>query len=60
LGSLVAHAALWLRGAPAPLLFFCRSGARSARAAQCLRRLGHRQAYSLRGGLALAPLALAA
>lgn len=56
LGSLVAQAELWLRGTPAPLLFFCRSGARSAKAAHCLRRLGHHQAYSLRGGLALAPL----
>jgi rhodanese-related sulfurtransferase len=37
-----------------PLVFFCRSGNRSTRAAQCLRRLGYAQAYDLAGGLALA------
>lgn len=36
-----------------PLLFFCRSGNRSAQAAQALRRLGHSQAWSLVGGRAL-------
>jgi len=45
-----------------PLVFFCRSGNRSAKAAQCLRRLGYRNAFSLGGGIALAApgLALAA
>lgn len=38
-----------------PLVFFCRSGNRSAQAARALRRLGHGQAWSLRGGLALWP-----
>ena len=36
------------------VIFMCRSGNRSMKAAECLRRLGHRQAYSLNGGLALA------
>ncbi|MDC8785383.1 aminotransferase class V-fold PLP-dependent enzyme [Roseateles koreensis] len=39
--------------ADTPVLFYCRSGNRSAAAAQALRRLGHRQAWSLNGGLAL-------
>jgi rhodanese-related sulfurtransferase len=60
LNRLAEYAAEWLRGEPAPLVFFCRSGNRSIKAAQCLRRLGHPQAYSLTGGLALAPLPLAA
>ncbi len=38
-----------------PLLFFCRSGKRSAQAARALRRLGRDQAFSLAGGLALWP-----
>lgn len=38
-----------------PVVFFCRSGNRSAQAARALRRLGHAQAWSLRGGLALMP-----
>lgn len=38
-----------------PLVFCCRSGNRSAQAARALRRLGHSQAYSLAGGLALLP-----
>ncbi len=38
-----------------PVLFFCRSGNRSAKAAGVLRRLGHRQAFSLTGGLAQWP-----
>ncbi|MYM89827.1 aminotransferase class V-fold PLP-dependent enzyme [Rugamonas sp. FT82W] len=60
LGRLAEHASDWLRGERAPLVFFCRSGNRSQKAAQLLRRLGHAQAYSLSGGLALAPLAKAA
>ena len=53
----------WLDAAEQlPLVFFCRSGNRSAKAAQCLRRLGYRNAFSLGGGIALAApgLALAA
>jgi len=38
-----------------PVVFYCRSGNRSAQAAQALRRLGHEQAWSLSGGLALWP-----
>lgn len=40
---------------PRPLLFFCRSGNRSRQAAQALARLGHPEAYTLAGGLALLP-----
>ena len=48
----------WLRlPAEVPLLFFCRSGNRSAQVARALRRLGHTQAWSLEGGLALWPQA---
>jgi len=36
-----------------PVVFYCRSGNRSAQAARALRRLGHEQAWSLAGGLAL-------
>jgi cysteine sulfinate desulfinase/cysteine desulfurase-like protein/glyoxylase-like metal-dependent hydrolase (beta-lactamase superfamily II)/rhodanese-related sulfurtransferase len=36
-----------------PVLFYCRSGNRSAQAARALRRLGHGGAWSLAGGLAL-------
>lgn len=38
-----------------PLVFFCRSGNRSAQAALALRRLGHEAAFTLAGGLALWP-----
>ncbi len=38
-----------------PLLFFCRSGNRSRQVAQAMARLGHRQAFTLAGGLALLP-----
>jgi len=60
LSQLAGHASEWLRGEQVPLVFFCRSGNRSVKAAECLRRLGYRQAYNLSGGLALAPLAIAA
>ena len=36
-----------------PVVFYCRSGNRSAQAAEALRRLGHERAWSLAGGLAL-------
>ncbi|SEL76870.1 Cysteine sulfinate desulfinase/cysteine desulfurase [Roseateles sp. YR242] len=46
----------WLQlPADVPLIFFCRSGNRSAQAALALRRLGHEAAYTLAGGLALWP-----
>lgn len=48
----------WLRlPADAPVVFYCRSGNRSAQAARALRRLGHANAWSLAGGLALWPQA---
>jgi cysteine desulfurase len=54
LSRLAGQASVWLREEQRPLVFFCRSGNRSMKATQCLRRLGHDQAYSLSGGLALA------
>jgi cysteine desulfurase len=39
--------------AATPVVFYCRSGNRSAQAADVLRRLGHDRAWSLAGGLAL-------
>jgi rhodanese-related sulfurtransferase len=48
----------WLASGGTPLVFFCRSGNRSARAAACLRALGYRDAYHLLGGVALAPAPL--
>jgi len=63
LSRLADELPVWLSAQPqVPLVFFCRSGNRSAKAAQCLRRLGYAQAYTLSGGLALASpgLALAA
>lgn len=68
----VRHEAVALSGLPnalarwialpagTPVVFFCRSGNRSAQAAQALRRLGHEQAWSLGGGLALWPRITAA
>lgn len=54
LAQLADHAATWLGADARPLLFVCRSGARSARAARTLRALGHPRACSLAGGFALA------
>ena len=54
LASVKEHAAAWLGAEARPLLFVCRSGARSARAARTLRALGHPRACSLAGGFALA------
>jgi cysteine desulfurase len=52
--SRLPHAiAGWLRGDRRPLVFFCRGGARSATAAQCLRRLGYDDAWYVAGGVAL-------
>ncbi|WP_342120173.1 aminotransferase class V-fold PLP-dependent enzyme [Pseudoduganella sp. OTU4001] len=60
LSRLAAFVPGWLASAEqAPLVFFCRSGNRSAKAAQCLRRLGYRNAFHLSGGIALASPALA-
>lgn len=54
LARLSEHTGDWLGDAARPLLFVCRSGGRSARAAQALRALGHAHAWSLAGGFALA------
>jgi cysteine sulfinate desulfinase/cysteine desulfurase-like protein/rhodanese-related sulfurtransferase len=54
LARVIEHASHWLGADPRPLLFVCRSGARSARAARTLRELGHPRAWSLAGGFALA------
>jgi cysteine desulfurase len=53
LGRLAQQIPAWL-ARPVPLVFFCRAGNRSLRAAQCLRDLGHPMAWSLSGGVALA------
>jgi cysteine desulfurase len=54
LSRLTQHLSTWLHGEQHPLVFVCRSGKRSAKAAQCLRRLGYQNAWHLAGGLALA------
>jgi rhodanese-related sulfurtransferase len=54
LSRLAEHLGHFLAAPRRPLVFVCRSGNRSARAALCLQRLGHAQAWSLSGGLALA------
>ncbi|MGZ8317820.1 MAG: aminotransferase class V-fold PLP-dependent enzyme [Telluria sp.] len=54
LSRLPSQLAQWLQGDQHPLVFCCRLGTRSLRAAQCLSRAGHRSAWHLHGGLALA------
>jgi cysteine desulfurase len=54
LSRLAEQAPAWLNGGRCPLVFICRSGNRSARAARYLRRLGYTQAWHMSGGLALA------
>jgi rhodanese-related sulfurtransferase len=54
LSRLAEHLGHLLAAPQRPLVFVCRSGNRSAKAALCLQRLGHAQAWSLAGGLALA------
>ncbi len=54
LSRLADRLAPWLRGErQRPLVFFCRSGGRSAKAAECLRRLGYRNAWHVTGAMAL-------
>ncbi|MBQ5940690.1 aminotransferase class V-fold PLP-dependent enzyme [Massilia sp. AB1] len=54
LARLAEHASHFLAGDTRPLLFVCRSGARSLRAARLLRRLGRSHTWCLAGGVALA------
>jgi len=54
LARLAEHAQHFLAGDTRPLLFVCRSGVRSLRAARLLRRLGRSGTWCLAGGLALA------
>ncbi|OON59979.1 cysteine desulfurase [Massilia sp. KIM] len=54
LARLAEHAPHFIAQDGRPLLFVCRSGARSLRAARTLRRLGHAHTWCLAGGLALA------
>jgi cysteine sulfinate desulfinase/cysteine desulfurase-like protein/rhodanese-related sulfurtransferase len=53
LSRLAEHAADLLQGERRPLVFICRSGNRSARAAQQLQRIGYAQAWHAAGGVAL-------
>ena len=56
LSSIINAIPDWLAAKPgATLVLFCRSGNRSAKAAQALRRLGLERTVSLAGGLALWP-----
>jgi rhodanese-related sulfurtransferase len=54
LSRLAGQLTHWLQGEPRALVFCCRSGNRSAKAARFLRRLGYARAWHLAGGLALA------
>jgi cysteine desulfurase len=51
LSRLADQLSVWLRGEQRPLVFFCRSGGRSAKAAECLQRLGYKDAWHVAGGL---------
>jgi cysteine sulfinate desulfinase/cysteine desulfurase-like protein/rhodanese-related sulfurtransferase len=54
LSALLSAMPQWLALAPeVPVVFYCRSGNRSAQAARALRRFGHASAWSLAGGLAM-------
>ncbi len=53
LSRLAGRLQRWLAGEQRPLVFFCRAGNRSARAAQCAHRLGVANAWQMTGGLAL-------
>jgi cysteine desulfurase len=54
LSLLPEQASRWLNEERCPLVFVCRSGNRSARAAGYLRRIGYGEAWHISGGLALA------
>ncbi len=51
LSRLADRLGTWLSGERRPLVFFCRTGGRSARAAECLQRLGYQEAWHVVGGL---------
>ncbi|GGC81045.1 aminotransferase class V-fold PLP-dependent enzyme [Undibacterium terreum] len=51
LAQLASRAGEWLLHTDTPLIFFCRSGARSDAATRCMRRLGYQQVWSCAGGL---------
>lgn len=53
LSRLAERLAAWLQAPGVPLVFFCRSGARSAKAVECLQRLGFANAWHVAGGMAL-------
>jgi rhodanese-related sulfurtransferase len=57
LSRLADHVAAWLTEPARPIVFVCRSGNRSAKAAACLRRAGHAHAWTVVGGMALAGVA---
>jgi rhodanese-related sulfurtransferase len=54
LSRLAEHVAGWLSEPARPVVFVCRGGNRSAKAATILRRAGHAQAWTVVGGIALA------
>lgn len=54
LSRLADRLPVWLGGEQRPLIFFCRTGGRSARAAECLQRLGYQAVWHVAGGLTLA------
>jgi rhodanese-related sulfurtransferase len=54
LSRLAEHMAQWVSEPARPIVFVCRSGNRSAKAATILRRAGHIQAWTVAGGIALA------
>jgi len=53
LSRLAEHVAGWMAEPARPIVFVCRSGNRSAKAATILRRAGHAQAWTVAGGIAL-------
>ncbi|WP_373889645.1 aminotransferase class V-fold PLP-dependent enzyme [Massilia sp. MB5] len=57
LSRLAQQIEAWQHNPSQPLVFFCRSGNRSAKAVHCLRRLGHTQCWHLAGGMAMSAAA---
>ena len=54
MGHLASVVRAWLLEPDTPVVFYCRSGNRSARAAACLQSLGHRSAWTVGGGMVAA------